>query len=81
MTEQEWLAHLDAFVAQELTAESVRDVLDATVRRVNTIIIGYVNREHDDVQGLARQLSTLRNDLRALVEGTREREAGGDGDV
>ena len=76
MTEQEWLAHLDTFVARELSVESVRDVLDAMLRRINTLIVAYANREHDDIQQLAKRLETARvaiADLRTVVQDHRER--------
>lgn len=76
MTEQEWLAHLDTFVAQELSVESVRDVFDAMLRRINTLIVAYANREHDDVQQLAKRVDTLRvaiADLRTVAQDHRER--------
>jgi aconitase B len=85
MTEQEWLAHLDAFVAQELTVESVRDVLDALLRRITHLIVDYANHGHDDAQQLAKRLDASRTsiaDLRTIVAdiharlAEQEREAG-----
>ena len=76
MTEQEWLAHLDTFVAQDLTVESVSDIFDAMLRRINTLIIHYANREHDDVQALAKRIDALRTaiaDLRTVAQDHRQR--------
>ena len=76
MTEQEWLAHLDLFVAQELSVESVRDIFDAMLRRINTLIVTYANREHDDVQALAKRIDKLRTDiadLRTVAQDHRQR--------
>lgn len=76
MTEQEWLAHLDSFVAQGLSVASVRDVLDAMLRRINTLIVTYANREHDDVQQLAKRIDLLRvalADLRTVTQDHRDR--------
>lgn len=87
MTEAEWLAHLDNFVARELSVESVSDIFDAMLRRINTLIIHYANREHDDVQALAKRIDALRTaiaDLRTVAQDHRQRindleqrEAGG----
>ena len=76
MTEQEWLAHLDTFVARDFSVESVRDVLDAMLRRINTLIIAYANREHDDIQQLAKRLELARvaiADLRTVAQDHRDR--------
>jgi hypothetical protein len=70
MTEQEWLAHLDAFGAQELTTESVRDLFDAAFRRFNSIIIGHANRANDDTRAQAQRADRARvdiNDLRTIL--------------
>lgn len=55
MTEQEWLAYLDRFRQSELTTDTIADVLDAFLRRVNTVIIGYANRTHADIQRQERR--------------------------
>ena len=76
MTETEWLAHLDNFVAQDLTVESVRDIFDAMLRRINTLIVHYANREHDDVQAIAKRIDALRTaiaDLRTVAQDHRQR--------
>lgn len=76
MTEQEWLAHLDSFVTRELSVASMRDLVDAMLRRINTLIIAYANREHDDIRQLAKLIDALRvdiADLRTVERDTRDR--------
>jgi len=69
VTEHEWLAHLDTFAAlPHVTATDIADVLGAMMERINTVIVSYANRQHDEIQRIERRLASR----------DREREVGGE---
>ena len=69
MTEAEWLARLDAFMAiEQPTSADLADVFGAMAERFTRVVASYANRQHDELQAFARRLDEFAARLRALEQ-------------